>query len=129
MADLPEETVPLEGGWGTSMVGIILTSLSLLIMIFIAFYPLSSLEDFVLSLITAASLLGAGCIVLTLVSDYALILSATSIFLLLLYWRLRNLDFLWLLSLSFLTFALSILAHKRSPGRRFKGRARANRSP
>jgi len=51
-------------------------------------------------------------------------LSTVSIFLLLLFWRLRNLSVLWLLILSVFTFSLAILSHVRSPVRRSKGRAK-----
>lgn len=109
------------------MVGVALTSLSLLMMGFMALFPQSSVEDFALSLITAACLLGSGAIILTLVSDYALILSSAGIFLLLLFWRLRNLDPTWLLVLSFLCFVLSLVVHRGSLSRRTKGRRTGNR--
>lgn len=126
--DLPEK-VPLEGGLGSSLVGISLTSLSIIIMAIAAFFPQSSLENFVLSLITASSLLGTGSIVLTLVSDYALILSSASIFFLLLFWRLRNINSLWILSLSIFCFVMAIVVHRKTSHRRGKGRARRSASP
>jgi hypothetical protein len=106
------------------MLGIGLTGLSLVIMTVINVYPQSSVANFILVLITAVCVLSTGAIVLTLVSDYPLILSTVSIFLLLLFWRLRNLSSLWLLALSLLTFLLALLAHKKTPDRRGKGRAR-----
>jgi hypothetical protein len=124
VSDLPEERIVLEGGWGSSMLGIGLTGLSLVIMTVINVYPQSSVENFVLVLITAVCVLSTGAIVLTLVSDYPLILSTVSIFLLLLFWRLRNLNSRWLLALSLLTFLLALLAHTKTSDRRGKGRAR-----
>jgi len=126
--DLPEK-VPLEGGLGSSLVGISLTSLSIIIMAIAALFPQSSLENFILSLITASSLLGTGSIVLTLVSDYALILSSASIFFLLLFWRLRNIDSLWILSVSIFCFVMAIVVHRKTSDRRGKGRARRSVSP
>lgn len=124
MADLPERDVSIEGGWESSLLGISLTTLSLLIMALLVVFPQTSAESFFLSLITATCLMGTGATVLTLVSDYALILSTISIFLLLLFWRLRYHDSLWILILSMVTFLLAIVVHKRSPERRIKGRAR-----
>lgn len=123
MSDLPDKEVPLEGGWGSSIIGISLTSLSLIIMGLFIIFPQTSVENFVLSLITAGALLGTGSIVLSLVSDYPLILSSSAIFLLLLFWRLRNGDALWLLLLSLTCFIAAVVVHLRTPGRRKKGRA------
>ncbi len=127
MKDLPEDRVPLEGGWGSSLLGISLTTLSLMVMVLLNLYPQTGAESFILSLITAACLMGTGATILTLVSDYPLILTTISIFLLLLYWRLRHLDPLWLLALSIAAFLLAIYLHIRSPERRRKGRARISR--
>ncbi len=113
----------MEGGWGSSVIGISLTSLSLIIMGLFIIFPQTSVENFVLSLITAGALLGTGSIVLSLVSDYALILSSLSIFLLLLFWRLRRGDLMWLLLVSFLCFIAAVVVHWRTPGRRKKGKA------
>ena len=124
MADLPGRKIPIEGGWGSSSIGISLTGLSLVIMALMVICPQFGVESFILTLITASCLMMTGAILLTLVSDYALILSTVSIFLLLLFWRLRNIDSLWLFVLSILTFLLAIIVHKKSPERRRKGRAR-----
>jgi len=129
MAGLPEEKVSIEGGWGSALLGMSITVLSLLMMALIAFFPQSSVESFVLSLITASCLLGIGSAILTLVSDYPLILSSLSIFLLLLYWRLRNTVSTWLLVLSILTFVLALVLHKRNPERRGRARSRRVRKP
>ena len=124
MTDLPERKIPIEGGWGSSLIGISLTGLSLVIMALMVICAQLGVESFILTLITASCLMMTGAILLTLVSDYALILSTVSIFLLLLFWRLRNIDSLWLLVLSIFTFLLAIIVHKKSPERRGKGRAR-----
>ncbi len=129
MADLPGEKVSIEGGWGSALLGMSITGLSLLMMALLAFFPQSTLENFVLSLITASCLLGTGAAILTLVSDYPLILSSSSIFLLLLYWRLRNTRSAWLLAASMLTFALALVLHKRNPQRRSRARSRRARKP
>jgi len=122
MGGLPEERIPMEGGKGSALLGISITSLSLLIMALLAAYPMTSHENFVLTLITATCLLGTGSTILTLVSDYALIFSAGGIYLLLLYWRLRNLEVTWILVLSIIVFAFAIFLHLKTPGRRSKGR-------
>lgn len=112
----------MEGGWGSSLLGIFLTGVALLIMVLLVLYPQTGPESFILTLISASCLLATGATVLTLVSDYPLILSSVSLFLLLLFWRLRNLDSTWLLVLSILVFCLAIVVHLKSPGRRPKGR-------
>ncbi len=122
MKDLPEERLPMEGGWGCSLLGISLTTLALAIMGYAALFPQTSSENLILTLITAACLLGTGATVLTLVSDYPLILSSMSIFLLLVSWRFRYLRTGWLVAISIFAFALAITAHRRSPHRREKGR-------
>jgi hypothetical protein len=122
MKDLPEEKVPMEGGRGSALLGISLTSLSLLIMVLLVVYPQTGTENFILSLITATCLMGTGATILTLVSDYPLILSTVGIYLLLLFWRLRNLNSIWILGLSILVFVLAIFVHLKTPDRRSKGR-------
>jgi hypothetical protein len=122
MEDLPEQRLPMEGGWGCSLLGISLTTLALAIMGYAALFPQTSSENLVLTLITASCLLGTGATVLTLVSDYPLILSSASIFLLLASWRFRYLETGWLVGASLLVFALAIVVHVRSPQRRKKGR-------
>lgn len=129
MAGLPEEKVSIEGGWGSALLGMSITGLSLLMMALFAFFPQSTVESFVLSLITASCLLGTGSAILTLVSDYPLILSSVSIFLLLLYWRLRNTESAWLLGISILTFVLALVLHRRHPERRSRARSRRARKP
>jgi hypothetical protein len=122
MKNLPEERIPMEGGKGSALLGISLTSISLLVMAILVIFPQTSTENFILSLITATCLMATGATILTLVSDYPLILSTFGIYLLLLSWRLRNLDVAWILGLSILSFALAIVLHLRTPGRRPKGR-------
>lgn len=122
MEDLPEQHLPMEGGWGCSLLGISLTTLALTIMGYAAVFPQTSSENLVLTLITASCLLGTGATVLILVSDYPLILSSASIFLLLASWRFRHLETRWLLGASLLAFALAIAVHVKSPQRRKKGR-------
>jgi hypothetical protein len=122
MKDLPEEKIPMEGGKGSALLGIFLTSISLLVMVILVVYPQTGAENFILSLITATCLMGTGATILTLVSDYPLIFSTFGIYLLLLFWRLRNLDVAWILGLSILSFALAIVLHVKTPGRRAKGR-------
>ena len=124
MGDLPEERLTIEGGWGCSTIGISLTTLAMLIMAYAAFFPQTSAEDLILTLIIASCLLGTGATVLTLVSDYPLILSSASIFLLLLSWRFRNLNPTWLVAVSLCVFALAVVTHRISPQRQKKGRAR-----
>lgn len=122
MKNLPEERIPMEGGKGSAFLGISLTSISLLIMIILVIYPQTGTENFILSLIIATCLMGTGATILTLVSDYPLIFSTVGIYLLLLFWRLRNLDVAWILGLSILSFACAIVFHLKTPGRRAKGR-------
>jgi len=124
MAGLPEEKVSIEGGRGSALLGMSITGLSLLMIALMAFFPQSSVESFVLSLITASCLLGTGAAILTLVSDYPLILSSVSIFLLLLYWRLRNTGSTWLLAASVLTFVLAVVLQRTNPERRRRARSR-----
>jgi len=114
MGDVPQERIPIEGGWGSALLGILITSLSLVMMCLVAFFPQADVESFLLSLITVSCLLATGAAILTLVSDYPLILSSVSIFLLLLYWRLRYAGATWLLALSILTFLLALALHKKS---------------
>ena len=129
MDDLPEKKIPMEGGWGSSLLGIFLTSLSLLIMAILVAYPQTSPESFILSLISATCLMATGSTILTLVSDYPLIFSTVGIYLLLLFWRLRNLDPVWILVLSVLAFLAAIILHVKTPGRRSKGRSKILEEP
>ena len=111
--DLSGDKIELKGGRGSYLLGLLFTTLGLLVTALMAFLPESSLEDFALTFISGACFTATGLIILTLVSDFPLIFSTAGIFFLLLSWRLRFLGSGVLMGVSVVFFILAVASHRR----------------